>query len=198
MKLPELEQPQNYTGLYVVDYRDVDGVDGCSVGYTAEEVACLLESEPWSACKVYRIVRARPDGQLELQGVPAERFQLESGMVFHCRIEATAQAGYRQICDWAVEQASPCRVKLELARGADDRCVLALIYPAEAEADVGRWLRDSGWRGDGPVDAGVGAVDRYYGQDPVVVERAQLWPEASRRARDRETLRAAAGQAVQR
>ncbi len=40
MKLPELEKAEKYVGLYIFDFGDHAGV-----GFTAEEVAELLESE---------------------------------------------------------------------------------------------------------------------------------------------------------
>jgi hypothetical protein len=57
MKLPELQNSQKYIDLYVVDFGQY-----CSVGFTAREVAELLESEKYSDCKVYKIHNARPDG----------------------------------------------------------------------------------------------------------------------------------------
>ena len=40
MKLPEIKEANKYTGLYVVDFGD-----HCGVGFTAGEIAELLESE---------------------------------------------------------------------------------------------------------------------------------------------------------
>ena len=50
MKLPELEKPEKYVGLYIFDFGDHVGV-----GFTAGEVAELLESEKYRDGKVYRI-----------------------------------------------------------------------------------------------------------------------------------------------
>ena len=62
MKLPELKKPDKYIGLYVVDFGNHSGV-----GFTASEVAELLESEKFKDCKVYKIHNAYPDGRLELK-----------------------------------------------------------------------------------------------------------------------------------
>ena len=78
MKLPKLEKPDKYVGLYVFDFGDSSGV-----GFTAEEVAELLESEKFQDCKAYKIHRAYPDGRLELKGVRREIFQLEAGILFY-------------------------------------------------------------------------------------------------------------------
>ncbi len=40
MKLPKLQKPDSYVGLYIVDFGDNTGV-----GFTAQEVAELFESE---------------------------------------------------------------------------------------------------------------------------------------------------------
>ena len=73
MKLPELQNPEKYAGLYVFDF----GGDQVAVGYTADEVAVLLESEKYQEGKVYRIHRALPDGTFELAGVSRRRFEAE-------------------------------------------------------------------------------------------------------------------------
>ncbi|MHC5140428.1 MAG: hypothetical protein ACYSOD_00240, partial [Planctomycetota bacterium] len=69
MKLPEIKEAGKYAGLYVVDFGD-----HCGVGYVAEEVAELLESERFSDVQVYRVHRANPDGTMELKGINKETF----------------------------------------------------------------------------------------------------------------------------
>ena len=59
LKLPKVDNSDKYVGLYVVGLGDQ-----CSVGYTAEEVATLLESEKFTDVHVYKIYRAQPDGQM--------------------------------------------------------------------------------------------------------------------------------------
>ena len=85
MKLPEMKNAEKYKGLYVVDFGDHSGV-----GFTAEEVAELLESEKFKDIKVYKIYRAYPDGKMELKGVPNSIFELEAGMFFYESDESTA------------------------------------------------------------------------------------------------------------
>ncbi|MCJ7730069.1 MAG: hypothetical protein MUO27_09370, partial [Sedimentisphaerales bacterium] len=137
MKLPKLEKPDKYVGLYVFDFGDHVGV-----GFTADEVAELLESERYKDCKVYKIYRAYPDGRLELKGVPAERFQLEAGMFFYSNDLATAKSDFKQLSSLAVRSSPPCRAKLQLAKYADDKFAVALIYPAEYDDEVSSWLLD--------------------------------------------------------
>jgi len=92
MKLPELEKPEKYVGLYIFDFGDRAGV-----GFTAEEVAELLESEKYKDGKVYKIYKAYPDGRLEIKGVPSETFQLEAGMFFYSSELKTARRDFKEL-----------------------------------------------------------------------------------------------------
>ena len=78
MKLPEVKDGERYVDLYVVDFGE-----STSVGFTAEEVGELLESEKFGGVKVYKIHNAYPDGRMELKGVVNETFELEMGMFFY-------------------------------------------------------------------------------------------------------------------
>lgn len=193
MKLPKLERPDRYEGLYVLDFGDHTGV-----GFTAEEVAELLESERYGHGKVYRIHRAYPDGRLELKGVPAERFQLEAGMFFYANDEATATDDFKRLVALAVRTTPPCRAKVHLAKYADDRYAVALIYPAEHDDDVSSWLLEGGYRTSGPAEGGVGAVEGYYRENPEILDRHQLFGANDDRNRTGEELLGAVAMAVQR
>ena len=193
MKLPKTSNPEKYVGLYVIDFGDQ-----CGLGYTAEEVSILLESEEFGSVKVYKIHRARPDGSMELAGVARGRFLLESGMFFHFADDAGARGGFKKLLSWYSKQPAPCRGKLQLARGADKQLLIALIYPAEYEQEMGSWLSDSGFRGGGAVDAGISQVSHYYQGEYEVLKKHQLWPGESLRARDREELLNCIGNVVQR
>lgn len=192
MKLPQTQTPEKYVGLYVIDF----GTQ-CAMGYTAEEAAALLETQEYAGVKVYKIYRAYPDGRMELQAVTPQRFQSESGMFFHCRDEMSGQQEYQQLLQWSQEEPPPCRAKLQLAKEADGM-LLALIYPAEYEQEVSRWLAASGFQGSGPVDAGVSQVSRYYQRNLAMVQREQLWPVESLRSRSIEELKACVGMELQR
>jgi hypothetical protein len=193
MKLPKLERPDRYRGLYIFDFGDHAGV-----GFTAEEVAELLESERYGDGKVYKIHRACPDGRLELKGVPAQRFQLEAGMIFDATADDVAQSDFRRLVNLAVQTAPPCRAKVQLARFAADRFAVALIYPAEYEDEVSRWLLDGGYRTAGGVQGGVGAVQQYYAEQPEILERHQLFGARDAASRTGRELLASVGRAVQR
>ncbi|MHC4584464.1 MAG: hypothetical protein ACYS3N_08025, partial [Planctomycetota bacterium] len=122
MKLPKLQNSEKYIGLYIFDFGDHTGV-----GFTAKEVAELLESEKYKHNKVYKIHRAYPDGTLELKGLPAQTFQLEAGMFFYSNALESARGDFKKLVDFAVGTAPPCRAKVHLSKYVDDKYVVALI-----------------------------------------------------------------------
>jgi hypothetical protein len=194
MKLPVLDNPTAYRGLYLFEFDDSVGV-----GYTAEEIEALLASERYAEGKVYKIYNAYPDGTMEIRGVPASRFQIESG-TFFCSLEPTAAAGdYEQLLRSAAESPPPCRAKVQAGtlEGARFPHAVGLIYPAEAEDEIGRWLLAIGYKGGEAVDAGPSHVSHWY-RSAKVHWRAQLQPPDALAPRSREALFASVGRPVQR
>lgn len=173
MKLPEVKNADKYTGLYVVDFGD-----HCGVGFTAAEIAELLESDQFADVQVYKIHRANPDGSMELKGVPQQTFGLEAGMFFYAADETTAQDDYQRLLAWADEQLPPSRCKVHLAN-MGEAFVTALIYPAEFDDAISRWLLDGNYRTAGLVEGGTGAVQRYYDHTENILERKNLWPASA-------------------
>jgi hypothetical protein len=173
MKLPELKKPKKYVGLYVFDFGDHTGV-----GFTAEEVAELLESEKYKNGKVYKIHKAYRNGRLELKGVTNETFQLEAGMLFYSSELQTARRDFKGLISLAVKSSPPCRAKVHLAKFADDKFVVALIYPAEYDDEFSSWLIDGEFRTNGAVEGGVGAVQGYYYQKAEIMEKHQLFSQS--------------------
>jgi len=170
MKLPTIQDTKRYTGLYVVDF----GTQ-CGVGFTALEVAELLESEKFKDVKVYKIHNAYPDGKMELKGVKNETFQLEVGMFFHAADEKTARKEFKQLTDIAVTSAAPSRAKVHLAKLSDTEFITALIYPAEYDDEFSRWLLDNNYRTAGAAEGGTSAVSRYYDAQKETIAQQQLW-----------------------
>lgn len=194
MKLPELEKPEKYVGLYIFDFGDHTGV-----GFTAQEVAELLESEKYRDGKVYKIHRAYPDGKLELKGVPAETFELEAGMFFYSSDHEDSRRDFKQLVNLAVSTAPPCRAKVHLAGTGDDGgFVVALIYPSEYDDEVSSWLLAGQYKTAGAAEGGVGAVQRYYDRDAEILDRHQLFGESDSASRTGEELLACVKMAVQR
>ncbi len=193
MKLPKLEKPEKYVGLYIFDFGNHTGV-----GFTAEEVAELLESEKYKHGKVYKIHKAYPDGKLELKGVRAETFQLEAGMFFYSSELETAGCDFKALVNLAVTSSPPCRAKVHLAKYSDDKFVVALIYPAEYDDEVSSWLLDGRYKTSGAAEGGAGAVQRYYDYEPEILKRHQLFAESELISRTGEELLASLKLAVQR
>ncbi len=193
MKLPELEKPEKYVGLYIFDFGDHVGV-----GFTAEEVAELLESEKYKHGKVYKIHRAYPDDRLELKGVPAQTFELEAGMFFYSSILDTAKVDFKRLIALAVRSAPPCRAKVHLAKYSEDKLVIALIYPAEYDDEVSSWLLDGQYKTSGAAEGGIEAVQRYYDYKPEILDRHQLFGKTELVSRTGQELLAGLKTAVQR
>ena len=194
MKLPELKKPEKYVGLYIFDFGDHAGV-----GFTAEEVAELLESEKYSKTgKVYKIHKAYPDGKLELKGIRAEIFQLEMGMFFYSSDVKIARRDFKGLVNLAVKSAPPCRAKVHLAKYSNDKFVVALIYPAEYDEEISLWLLDGKYKTRGAAEAGSEAVQRYYDHKPQILDRHQLFGKSELMSRTGEELLAGVKLAVQR
>lgn len=193
MKLPKLQKPDGYVGLYIFDFGDHVGV-----GFTSEEVAELLESEKYKDGKVYKIHRAYPDGRLELKGVRAESFQLEAGMFFYASDLETAKSDFKRLVDLAVKTAPPCRANVQLAKYANDKFAVAIIYPAEYDDDVSSWLLAGDYKTAGAAEGGIGSVQRYYNYKPEILDRHQLFGKSEIVSRTGEELLSAVKLAVQR
>jgi hypothetical protein len=197
MKLPQLQQAERYRGLYVFDFGE-----WAAVGYTADEIAALLESEAYRAGKVYKIVRATPDGQMELRGVSAARFQLESGMLFNREDRAAAEADFTSLVRLAEAQAVPCRAFVHLAergpQAGSARYVVALIYPAEYEDEMAGWLDEVRFGGGDLAEAGPSHVSNYYATAKTILQRQQLWSQPAIPTRSADEVLATVRQAVQR
>jgi len=193
MKLTELEKPEKYVGLYIFDFGDHAGV-----GFTAEEVAELLESEKYRDGKVYRIHKAYPDGRLELKGVPNETFELEAGMFFYSSDIETARRNFNELVRLAVKSSPPCRAKVHLAKTGDKTFVVALVYPAEYDGEFSFWLLDGEYRTEGAAEGGVEAVQRYYDRKPEILDRHQLFGKSETISRTGQELYASLKLAVQR
>ena len=193
MKLPELQNSEKYVGLYIFDFGEHAGV-----GFTAQEVAELFESEKYRDCKAYKIHRAYPDGKLELKGVRAEIFQLEAGMFFYSVNLETAGADFKGLVNLAVKDAPPCRAKVHLAKYRDDKFAVALIYPAEYDDQISDWLLDGGYKTAGAAEGGIEVVQRYYDYKPQILDRHQLFGKSELISRTGEELLACLKSAVQR
>lgn len=172
MKLPDIKEADRYVGLYVVDFGDHS-----AVGFTAEEVAELLDSETNRDVRIYKIYNASPDGRMELKGVARDLFGLEAGMFFYSRDEQAGQADFERLCGLAQTTPPPARTKVHFASDNNGGFVTALIYPAECDQEFSRWLLDARYRTEGAVEAGPNAVQRYYDAAWQILDQRQLWAQ---------------------
>jgi hypothetical protein len=193
MKLPKLQNSERYVGLYIFDFGD-----HVSVGFTAREVAELLESEKYKDCKVYKIYKAYPDGKFELKGVRAEIFELESGMFFYSPDLDESKRNFKKLVNLAVKTAPPCKTKVHLAKYNEQQYVTAIIYPAEYDDEISRWLLDGEYKTQGSAQGGIGAVQKYYDSRCEVIDTHQLFESSSLESRTGEELLASVKLAVQR
>ena len=193
MKLPELNNPQRYEGLYIFDFEGQIGV-----GYTAREIEILLESEKYRGGKVYKIQRAYPEGRLEIKGIANKVFQMESGLFFHSRDQQQARKDYQELLRLAEPGEFPCRAKLHLAQAKSPEAadyVVALIYPAEYDEEVASWLTQNNYKGGELASGGVSEVNAYYDHYSKI-DSFQLWGVLDGTARDAADVLANVGRAV--
>lgn len=193
--LPRLDNPVRYTGLYVFDFGD-----SVAVGYTAAEIAMLLDSEEYARGKAYKIHRATPDGQLELKGVSPVRFRSEDGFLFYRRDAASARGDFEELRRLAEQTHPPCRCKLHLANltGATEPHVVALIFPAEYGDEMSAWLDAIGYAGGDIVEGGISQVTGYYEARADRLEQHQMWGTLDQTSRPAEEVLATTRRAVQR
>ncbi len=197
MRLPSVEQPERYRGLYLYDFGE-----WTALGYTAEEIAVLLEQPEYADGKVYRIHNARPDGTMELAAVARERFDLESGMFFFRQDPDLAADDYDRLLAATEEIPAPCRARLWLVDRGDNaaethRHLVSLVYPAEFDSEIAGWLLAVDYEGGDVVEGGISHVHQHLNEAHEVLRRTQLFA-GGRPARSAEEILASVRVAVQR
>ena len=201
MKLPRLDPSKSYDGLYVVDFSTAaQGGDVVGVGYTADEVAMLLESERYATANVYKVHRVHPDGTVDLRGVPRSRFESESAFVFCSRDIERARQDFHDLRALAEAHPLPCRARLlwgGLGYQPAFPYVAAILYPAEYQEEMSQWLIDHDVRAGETVDAGISHATTVLA-NLQVRDRAQLPSVAAHESRPREQLLKAVGETLQR
>ena len=119
---------------------------------------------------------------MELRGVSAERFQLESGMFFPRNDLTASREDFEALRSAAKLEPPPCRAKLHLAdrgEGHAARYVVGLVFPAEYEDDVGRWLVGIDYSGGDVAEGGISHATQYNEESRTVLDRHQLWPSST-------------------
>jgi hypothetical protein len=163
------KQSADLEGLYLFEHEGWR-----EIGLTAREVQERLDSERFTEAKVYRICRAFPDGTLELKGVSRDKFQLESIMVFVRGMQNRTDADFEDMRNIAKHSAPPCKMVLQQAvldKAGDKEShlsAIAIIYPAEYEQEVGRWLLRNDFRGGDQVYGGQEGWEKYHAYATII------------------------------
>lgn len=177
LSIEKTERPNHGRGRFIYELGGVKRYD-C----TAEDIAIWLEDPQQREGTIYRVHRAYPDGRMELKGIPADRWQLESGLFFYRDNPDSARADF-SILTHAGEKSPPCRCFVHLAERASadavSRYVTALIFPSEFEDDIADWLLKRNFAGGDFVEGGISHVTNYYADAKTILDRAQLWRAGS-------------------
>jgi hypothetical protein len=100
-------------------------------------------------------------------------------MFFYASDRITAEREYQQLVHLAIHLAPPTRAKIHLSRYSHGQYVTALIYPAEYNEEISRWLKDGNYCTAGTAEGGIEAYQRYINQSPQILARHQLWSRSS-------------------
>jgi len=193
-RLPALDDPVRYKGLYLFDFGT-----HVAVGYTAEEIAILLAEPAYVSAKVYKIRQARPDGTLEICGVNTARWSRTTGLVFWFNDFAQADAGFNDLIRRAQKLAPPGTIAVSLSHGSARRpgCAVVLRYLMVLDEAVSAWLLTLDYNPGAIVELGTSAVDQAI-TDAEKIGNAELGPADRYRSRSREEVLAGVDMPVQR
>ena len=194
MQTLRLNSKTNYKGLYIFDFGD-----SIAVGYTAKEIAALLESDEYSDGKVYKIINIDKNGKCYMKGIPNELFQLENGFFFCSQDAESAEGDFSDLWQLAEKEPPPCTCKIHLSKlnySPMFSHVVALIFPAEYEDDISKWLIKIDYKGGESVDCGISHVTNYYNNGTVSDARQFFVQDAE--SRTYELLMESVGEALQR
>lgn len=193
-KLPKLIDPPRYGGLYIFDFGD-----RVAVGYTAEEIECLLAEPEYASGRIYKIHRAHTDGTLEIHGVNPAGWSRMTGMVFWFAEEAEARSAWADLRSRALAIQPPGLIDISICRRAGEPLAFALVirYVQELDEAVSAWLLELDYNAGVIVEAGAGQVERAVASAEKL-ECDQLQPAETYRSRSKDEVLASTHIAVQR
>jgi hypothetical protein len=119
-------------------------------------------------------------------------------MFFYSSELQSARRDFKELVNLAVKSTPPCRAKVHLAKYEDDKLAVALIYPAEYDGEFSSWLLEGQYKTGGAAEGGIGAVQKYYDQQPEILERHQLFGQSEAISRTGSELLSSLKLAVQR
>jgi hypothetical protein len=123
-------------------------------------------------------------------------------MFFNRSDLSAARNDFHQLEEIARRTAPPCRAYVHLAdRGVHEgvsRYVTAVIYPAEYEDEMSRWLLEAAFAGGDTAEGGPSHVSNYYQEPNEIIARVQLHAAGAIPARSPDEVLGSVRQAVQR
>ena len=154
-RLPPISNPNQYVGLFVIDFGDHVGV-----GFTAAEVELLRRVPDYSSCMAYQIYRVHEQGGFELRGVLDASLGQKEAICFLRESGADARGDFEAIRRAAEQEPLPVETELRLLRSYDFRPpdLTALIYPAYASHGISGWLQAAEIRAGDTVEAGPDVI----------------------------------------
>jgi hypothetical protein len=152
MKLPPITDPQHYVGLYVYDFKT-----HVAVGYTAQEIRILRESERYRNGTAYEVYRVNEQGGFELRGALDERLVRREAICFLRHDAGKARGDFDVLRVAAEHRPVPAAVEMTLTKvyEFDPPHVTALAYPAASSTAVSGWLTAIGFEGGDRVVGGI-------------------------------------------
>lgn len=160
MRLPVVEHPERYIGLYAFDFGT-----HASIGYTAGEIELLRQAASHREGTAYEIYRVDDCGRYELRGVCDERLAAREALCFLHTDLSAARSDYDRLIARAAQHPVPCAAEVILAQIAafDPPGVTAVTYPTAAAARMSAWLNDVSISPDAEVVGGADAWSTLNG-----------------------------------
>jgi hypothetical protein len=191
VRIPRLDHPQDYAGLFLYDFGD-----HVSVGYTAEEIRILLTTPQHARGKAYLIYRVDEAGCFELRGMSEEPLGRKQGIVFSYREPSRARTDFDWLRAAAAETAPHCAAELQLVqtKETDLPWAVVLSYPQHASALASAWLSRLGFAGGDGAASGV----QVTSDSALVVEHCRLQCDRRLAPRSKEEVLARVDEPVQR
>lgn len=171
VRLPRLDHPEDYAGLFLYDFGD-----HVSVGYTAEEIHILRTAPEHAGGTAYYIYRVDDAGRFELKGMADEPLRHKEGLIFAYQERSRARADYDRLR--AAAEARPVAFAAELClaelHSEKPSVALGLVYAAHASQRVSAWVSQSGFGGGDSVSGGARALVEFEGSGRVILDRCEL------------------------
>ena len=185
MKIPPLQQPERYAGSYLLDLGD-----RVCVGYTADEVAVLLETEECRSATAYLIHRVDERGNVELVGVSTKDVVRRDILIFAFDSPDAARTAFSCLRRLAAKTPAPCPCSMELTDfdGVEPSHVISLTFPQAASGQLSAWLERNEFDAGDRVFGGPQTLSQYQAAAPTPIAQCLLATTFDHKSRSREEL----------